>query len=166
MKRKIFSTLLIALACALALQAKGPQKSGERIYIYGCAASFLDSVVYITDVQPLDSAILTKKTGFLVGRQLYSEQLYTFLQQQVGPRQLTCAVFFDKKPLRIKKKYQKMLKDYQGQEHLNVKILQTSDFAFTNAEWIESTTLDADATPQKQETKEGRPHGQKARGQR
>ena len=68
MRRKIFNTLLATLVCTLALQAKGPQNSGERIYIYGCAASFLDSVVYITDIQPVDSAVLSKKTGFQIGR--------------------------------------------------------------------------------------------------
>ena len=164
MRRKIFSTLLATLVCTLALQAKGPQNSGERIYIYGCAASFLDSVVYITDIQPVDSAVLSKKTGFLMGRQLYSEQLHTYLQQQEGMNQMTCAVYFDKKPGRIKKKYQKMLKDYQSQQHLSVKTLQKDAFAFTSAEWIESTIEDADAAPQTPDAKgAGKPHGKRAR---
>lgn len=153
MRNKVFGTVLAVLACTMALYAGNPQKDKNTpVYMYGCAASFLDSTVYFTELQPVDSAVLAKNSGFLVGRQLYSEQLQNHLQLLEGAEQVTCAVYFSKKEAKLKKKYQKMLKDYQAEKHLIVKVLQKSDFAFEKVNWIESTIV-----------KESQPKGKSSR---
>ena len=60
-----------------------------KVYMYGFAASFNDSIVHFTDIQTLDSVWIDSKTGFLLGRENYSFQLRDYLGSQQMP-QRTC----------------------------------------------------------------------------
>lgn len=144
MRNKVFGTALATvLACTMALNAGNPQKNeNTTVYMYGCAASFLDSTVYFTEIHPVDSVVIAKGSGFLMGRQLYSEQLQNYLELVEETPHMTCAVYFGKKEAPLKKKYQKMMKDYQAEKHLVVKTLPKSDFTFVKADWIESSIVE------------------------
>ena len=74
MTKRLF---LFIMAMALCMQNVAAQKYQKvpRLYVFGIAASFNDSVVYITDIQQVDSAWMATKTKFLLGRNNYSNQL-------------------------------------------------------------------------------------------
>ena len=85
----------------------------QPIYIFGVSASFNDSIVYITDIQLLDSAWVDDKTGFLLMRNEYSNQLRSHFTAK-GQLNRTCIVCFADNEKAILKKYAKMKKRYIG----------------------------------------------------
>lgn len=85
---------LVAAVAAVTVFAKQPKnKTKYGVYVAGVSASFTDSLVYMTDIQYVDSASLDKN-GFLVGRALYSLQLKDYLEMQKGERNRTWVSYF------------------------------------------------------------------------
>lgn len=114
-------------------QAKGA--APQRIYMFGFAASFNDTIVHFTNIQTVDSAWIDGKTHFLLGRQLYSTMLRDYLNKNQLPYR-TSVVFYDKNLKKLQKKYIKMKKMYLGTDkkvknHNLVKDIVESDFKFT-----------------------------------
>lgn len=105
-------------------------KDAEHIYIFGFSASFNDSLVYVTDIQRLDSVHLEPKTKFLKSRAAYSNQLEFYLSDQMNRPNTTCAVFFDKEKKSLEKKYNKILKRYKEDSQAIIKILTQEEFCF------------------------------------
>ena len=62
-------------------------------YLFGYALSPVDSVVYLTSIQRVDTVYMEKKTKMLMGRSLYSDQLQQYLENSMGVRGAICAVF-------------------------------------------------------------------------
>lgn len=103
--KSVFVFMVITMLISLTASAKDTMK---RIYIYGCATSFNDSTVYLTDIQAVDSAWFTgKKKMFLVSRENYSYQLRDYLEQQ-GEKNQTCMVTFGTNIKTVKKKWNKL----------------------------------------------------------
>ena len=105
-----------------------------HLYVFGFAASFNDSTVFITEVQQVDSAWIETKNNFLQDRQAYSYQLRDYLGTQQQLPQRTCIVFYSQKREKLEKKYQKMLRLYtkfkDGLQHFDVRHLTPQDFQF------------------------------------
>lgn len=129
---------LIAAALIMAATspatAKKSKEDIEKIYMFGFAASFNDTIVHFTEIQPLDSAWLAPKTKFLQGRDQYSQQLRRYLTQQNKPYR-TCVIFYDKKLERLQKKFLKMRKLYtsgkkEAQSNNDVRTIPAADFKF------------------------------------
>ncbi len=122
--------------------------------MFGVSASFNDSVVYITDIQLLDSAWVDEKTGFLLMRNEYSNQLRSFFTAK-GQLNRTCLVVFSEDRKKIQKKYEKMKKRYVGgkkkkkaQENFDYRELDVDEFQFQNvapAVYDEEVTMDKKA---------------------
>ena len=53
LRKSVFAAIAATLLIAVSMQAKDEMK---RIYIFGFASSFNDSIVCFTDVQAVDSA--------------------------------------------------------------------------------------------------------------
>ena len=87
--------LLVAIAALLATTMTAKKQSVQKIYIYGMAATFTDTIVYFTPIQEVDSAWVDAKTTFLQGRENYSYQLREYLTSQQMPHR-TCIVVFNK----------------------------------------------------------------------
>ena len=107
---KAFFTVLLMMCCLATASAK---PRCQPIYIFGVSASFNDSIVYITDIQLLDSAWVDDKTGFLLMRNEYSDQMRRHFTAK-GQLNRTCIVCFAEKEKDIQKKYAKMRKRYMG----------------------------------------------------
>ena len=130
---KLLCFLLVAAMALGPASARGSKKKKIKkdkkygVYISGIAASFTDSIVYITDVQYMDSAKFNDK-GLLEGRVDYSMQLKDYLSQWKNLEDRTCLIFFSKKKKKVNKRLAKLRKNYTQGNALYLKDLP--DFKF------------------------------------
>ena len=103
LRKSVFAAIAATLLIAVSMQAKDEMK---RIYIFGFASSFNDSIVCFTDVQAVDSAWLNSKNHFLVSREDYSYQLRDYLEGE-GYKHPTCMVSYSTNLKKLTKKYNK-----------------------------------------------------------
>lgn len=115
MKTLKYIVLTLVLA-TMATTAEAKLVCTEHMYIFGLAASFTDSTLYLTDIQDVEGAWYDTKDDALMGRDSYSSQLKEYLSDKMGQPNRVCLVIFattlkkaEKKYLKLKKKY--MLKD-------------------------------------------------------
>lgn len=122
--------LLIGLALSATITAGNKQKN---VYVYGFAASFNDSTVYVTDIQSIDSAWVADKSGFLLSRDNYSYQLRDYLTGK-GEKFRTCITSFSPSLKKINKKYKKLMARYSNPKKGNfvIKHLKTEEFKFAH----------------------------------
>lgn len=106
-------------------------KKGDKVYAFGVASSFKDSVVYVTSVQVLDSVKLLKG-GVLPKRDLYSYQLKNFLEAQ-GKQDRVCMIYFSHSQESLTKKTSKLKNRFQKNKQ-KVELLDSDKFSFTKPE--------------------------------
>ncbi|MBR6980329.1 MAG: hypothetical protein IKH88_10930 [Prevotella sp.] len=131
MRQKLIAFVLFTMAlCSMHVQGKD---RCTPIYIFGFSASFIDSVVYITEIQIIDSAWVQDKTGFLVKRSNYTNQLNTYLSQQ-GMSSRVCYVAYATKAKDILKKKNKLLKKLEGSKkhpkNFDIRLIDELEFKF------------------------------------
>jgi len=85
-----------------------------KVYMFGFAASFNDSIIYMTEIQEVDSAWISQKGKLLAEREVYSFQLKNFLERTYKAKNETCVTFFALKKKDCEKKFLKMKKMYAG----------------------------------------------------
>lgn len=105
-------------------------KCVPKIYAFGFAASFNDSIVYFTDIQEIDSAWINDKNKFLISRSNYSYQLKNYFNS-IGLEHRTCLISYALDRKDIEKKYKKMKEKYVKSEKYSIKDLDVKDFHFT-----------------------------------
>ena len=142
-KHAICLAILAMAFFAVPIQAKKVKKD---IYIFGCSASFTDSIIYITDVQLLKDAEIDSKSMALAHRDMYSTQLKEYLSEKKGQPHRTCIVIFSEKEKKITKKIQKVKKLYtvKSQGKFNVQYLTHDDFRFTLVHDDEDETVESE----------------------
>ena len=101
----------------------------KTIYLYGVGFSAVDSVVYFTDEQRLDSMVMDKKTSFLAKRATLSEQFANYLTS-IGESKYTAAIIYDTNLKKLDKKYMKQAKYYQKNGY-TIKPADKSQFSFS-----------------------------------
>ncbi len=129
---KLICFLLIASIVIPALAKSPKDKNKYGVYIAGVSASFSDSLVYFTDIQFVDSALLGSN-GLLVGRAQYSIQLKEYLEQKENGKNRTCFVYYDKKKKNLQKEINKLKEKYQKGNTL-VLLNVDPEFKFEKAE--------------------------------
>lgn len=104
-----------------------------KMYIFGMAASFSDTIVHFTNVQEINNAWINTKGNFLLGRNFYSMELRNYLKYQ-GMDNRTCIVVANKKREKLEKKFLKMKKLYtqskDGKQHYDIRYINDQDFKF------------------------------------
>lgn len=132
-KYLIAAVLTVALLLPLIAAAKKTQ-TVQRVYMFGFAASFNDTIVHFTDIQAVDSVTLDGKNHFLQARNVYASMLSNYLNQQNMPHR-TCVVFYHRKADKLQKKYLKLKKLYSGNKKSNsrneIRNIPIGDFKFT-----------------------------------
>jgi RNA polymerase primary sigma factor len=108
---------------------KERSKFAKTIYLYGVGFSAVDSVVYFTDEQRLDSMVMEKKTKFLEKRATLSEQLANYLTS-IGESKYTAAIIYDTNLKKLDKKYIKHAKYYK-KNGFTIKPADKSQFSFS-----------------------------------
>lgn len=126
--------MLLMTMGTLSTAVEAKPKQVPKVYIFGFSASFKNAVVYITDIQELDSAWIDSKTKFLLGRDTYSTQLKDYLTQSVNDPHRTCVVMFSTEKAKAEKKYMKLKRTYtvkaKAKDGYDVKYLDRKDFEF------------------------------------
>lgn len=130
---KTLFSLLFLVCCGLGLSASAKSKL-NKVYMFGFAASFTDSVVYITDIQSVDSAYLDARTGFLAERSLYSTQLQYFIEKTFGKVNATCAVFYNVSRKKLEKEFLSVRKQYGTDRTVVLKPIGSDEFRFQTEE--------------------------------
>lgn len=125
--KTIFTFALVLLLCSAFTGRKVVEKP---VYLFGVSASFLDSVVYITEIQVLDSIKL--ESGFLPYRSAYSYQLKNYFEQNQQLTDRTCAVYYSLNKKKLYKELSKLKSKYQKNK-ITVKPLDAPAFRFKKA---------------------------------
>ncbi|MCM1107658.1 MAG: hypothetical protein NC388_01250 [Clostridium sp.] len=127
---KIKLIFLLAVACCVA-QVRADQKAKPgKAYMFGVSMSFTDSIVYITDLQELDTVYFQPKTGYIAERTLYSAQLQLYLEEQCGQTNQTSTVFYNRSRKKLEKTFLSVKKKYAKNKEVVVQPVGTDKFRF------------------------------------
>ena len=107
---------------------EGKKKVETEVYVMGVSLSFSDSVVYFTEIQHIDGAVIEDK--FLPNRHLYSYELKDYMSFEEGMPGRTSFVIFADKRATLAKKELKIKKRLVEQEGKTVRYLGDK-FKFT-----------------------------------
>ena len=131
--RQLLIVTALLVGCVINGNAKGYRPA--KIYMFGFAASFNDSTVYLTDIQTVNAYLVNNRTKFLANREDYSYQLRNYLQSNGLEAYPTCITMFaenekdaTKKYLKLKERYEKSKKKY------SIKSLKDTQFKYTPVE--------------------------------
>ena len=114
MKRFFSIFLILYLLMPCVAFAKGDKKKEAKkkidnvVYVWGVSLSFSDSVVYFTEIQHVDGAVMENK--MLPNRHLYSYELKDFMSYEEGKPGRTSFIYFSDKRSKLEKKEQKVKK--------------------------------------------------------
>lgn len=125
---------LVPLAMAADEKDAGKEPQVQRVAMFGCAISFTDSLVCMTDIQTIDSAWIEPAHKFLVDRSLYSLQLQVYMEQQ-GHKNSICTIFYDKNPRKLQRTWRKVYKRSQKQKGLRYLNIPVSAFRLKSEEY-------------------------------
>lgn len=141
---KFASLAVVVVAICYGTTVSAKTKIVPKVYVFGFAASFNDSVVYFTDVQEVDSAFIDSKNKFLLSRDNYSYQLRDYLET-LNMQNRTCVTMFDFKRKKVEKEYYKLKHKYIGKNKYDVRFINQKDFHYQridlNVEEEDSTML-------------------------
>lgn len=130
---KFKSIILVAILIWCGIMPASAKSYCTPIYMFGLSASFNDSVVYITNIQIIDSAWVDVKTHFLVNRNEYSNQFKNYFTTK-GQSNRTCVVVYAEKEKDILKKYSKMKSRYTPSKkkvkNFDLRSLDEDDYRF------------------------------------
>ncbi|MBQ8464352.1 MAG: hypothetical protein IJ544_09600 [Prevotella sp.] len=115
MKRLGF-ILMMAVMLGVGMTAEAKKTMVPKMYMFGIAASFNDSIVYFTNVQEVDSAWIESKNNFLLDRHVYSAQLREYLANQLQMPYRTCIVYYNTNRTKLEKKFIKVRSLYMQQK--------------------------------------------------
>ena len=127
--RQVLIIAVLLLGWVNSSNAKGYKPA--KVYMFGFAASFNDSTVYMTNIQKVDAYLANDLTKFLANREDYSYQLRYYLQNNGLVSYPTCVTMYaenENKAMKqfaaLKNKYEKSKKKYV------VKSISDAEFSY------------------------------------
>lgn len=108
---------------------KAVKDGPKRVYMYGVSVDFNDSVVYLTDVQYLDSIVINKD-GSLLNYANYSHQFKMYLEGTLGEDNQTCAVVYSDNKKNLEKRFVKIRKRYLSDKEKVLRRVGADAFVF------------------------------------
>lgn len=157
MKILKYSMLAVIMAAVLPTSASARGVVLPKGYLFGFIANFTDSVVYFTDIQEVDSIWYDKSSHFLLGRDIYANQLRNYFTDNMKMPHRTCIVSFGLSRKDAEKKLVKMRKLYTDKKKGNYEVrnLNENQFRFSTVNMEE--TIEAPMTKaEKEAAKEAR----------
>ena len=126
--------IVLTLLVCVAMGAEAKTVKARHMYVFGFAASFKDSVVYMTEIQDVQGALYDTNTKFLLGRDSYSDQFKAHFKEKMQLSDRVCMVMFSTSKKKAEKKYMKLRKKYMGDKKrpstYEVRYVTTQDFQF------------------------------------
>ncbi len=135
MKRNLL-TLILALGLTMIFLGHSEAKRVvvPKMYMFGFAASFNDTIVHFTDVMEVDSVWIESKNKFLLGRNYYSRQFKDYLTTAENLPLRTCITVYAPTRAKAEKKLLKMKRLYtlskDGRSHFDVRYIDAGAFKY------------------------------------
>ena len=121
MKKSLLILFLAVTALCSTANAKGDKD--EVVYMFGASISFSDSVVYFTEIMPVEGATLDEKTKFLLHRQYYAYELKDYMNFQENKPGRTSMIYFSTKRQKLVKTEAKLKKKLVEKDKKTVRYL-------------------------------------------
>ncbi|MBP3790243.1 MAG: hypothetical protein J6I52_11585 [Prevotella sp.] len=156
---KTFAAMMVMMAALSVGSLSAKPYPVPKMYMFGFAASFTDTIVYFTNVMEVENVWIEGKNKFLLGRSTYSHQLRDYLGQAHQMPMRTCVVMYDEKRANLEKKLIKMKKLYTKSKdkkaHFDIRYLADNEFRFKAIDWQKMLDEAAaeEAAKQKEEAK-------------
>ena len=134
MKRIVSIFFILCFIVPCAVSAKNDKKKEAKkkvvtdVYVWGVSLSFSDSIVYFTEIQHVDGAVIEDK--FLSNRHMYSYELKDYMSFEEGMPGRTSFIYFSDKRSELEKKEQKVKKKLVERQGKTVRYLGEK-FKFT-----------------------------------
>lgn len=134
MKRfySIFFILCMLMPCVALAKSDGKKAAKKKVetevYVWGVSLSFSDSIVYFTEIQRVDGAVVEDK--ILPNRHLYSYELKDYMSFEEGKPGRTSFIYFANKRAKLEKKEAKIKKRLTERQGKTVRYLGDK-FKFT-----------------------------------
>ena len=132
--KRIVMMLVAVMALGMSIETSAKKVQVPKMYIFGFAPSFNDTIVHFTNVQEVDSAWIEKKNDFLQMRELYSYQMRDFLANKKQMPRRTCVIYANKNRKKVEKKYLKFKKLYtqskNQRQQYDLRYLEDKEFHF------------------------------------
>ena len=131
--KKILLIVVLGLVAFAAEAKKKPTSFGKgtgKVYIFGVCQQLTDSVVYITNINEVDSIDLEKKTKFLPFRSEFSLQLKEYMEGRLEKKHQTSCVFYSASRKKLSKKFYKIKKRFLDNTYTRVVMLDSDRFKF------------------------------------
>ena len=125
--KKLYIFIIALLFVPAFMSAK---KDKDVVYLFGTSYSYNDSIVYFTEIQPLEGVKLEKGTGFLPNRQFYSYELKDYMNFKEDMPGRTSVILFSEKKSTLQKREAKIKKRLVEKEGKTVRYLGDK-FKFT-----------------------------------
>jgi len=154
----------LCLLCWASIEPAGAKKlkvKQKPLYMVGIAISPTDSVVYLTDLHLVKDLTVAKKKGYLMDRQLYSQQLRRYLETTYKGKTYVPAVFFSPKQKKMERRYLSLYKRYVNSKEKHIVLIDQSQFRFKAEEYIEQTIYEGEAPQKKQAKKQSKKQSKK-----
>ena len=131
MIRNTFTVLVLSLALALcSLPAYGDtEMKTKKMYFFGIARNYTDSIACLTDINAIDSVALDNHTHGVANIEIYTDQYIAFLKQQ-GKEGYICATFYSDKYKDIEKIFLKQRKRLERSKGLKIDTTTSTGFKY------------------------------------
>ena len=127
--RQVLIIAVLLLGWVNSSNAKGYKPA--KVYMFGFAASFNDSTVYMTNIQKVDAYLANDRTKFLANREDYSYQLRYYLQSNSLVSFPTCVTMYAENESKAMKKFAALKNKYEkGKKKYNVKFISDAEFSY------------------------------------
>ena len=92
--KKLYIFIIALLFVPAVMSAK---KDKDVVYLFGTSYSYNDSIVYFTEIQPLEGIKLQKRSRILPDRQHYAYELKDYMNFKEGKPGRISVIYFSKK---------------------------------------------------------------------
>ena len=127
--RQVLMIAVFLLGWVNSSNAKGYKPA--KVYMFGFAASFNDSTVYMTNIQKMDAYLVNDRTKFLANREDYSYQLRYYLQNNGLVSYPTCVTMYAENENKAMKQFTALKNKYEkGKKKYFVKSISDAEFSY------------------------------------
>lgn len=108
----------------------------KKVYMFGIARSYADSLVYMTNISEIENAQFDKNTKKMFGLDLYSNQLYNHIKNTLNQTGYICTTFYGEKRNKVNKQFLKIKQILLKDKSIKIGELGVFDYKYEDASHI------------------------------